>query len=136
VWLGFPLLDPVIGLAIGAAILVIVWGSARDMYYRIMDAVDPEIPQLVQKIASSPKEVMDVHEIAIRWVGHRQRAEFHIIVDCQMPTCQSHEVAENIRHDLFHAMPALVDATVHVDPCECEHCGEPHPTAHHTSQQT
>ncbi len=136
VWLGFPLLDPIVGLGIGAAILVIVWDSARDMYFRVMDAVDPEIPQLVTSIASRPGEVMDVHDVAIRWVGHRQRAEFHIIVDCQMSTCESHEVAEKIRHELFHAMPALVDATVHVDPCECDRCGDPHPTAHHTSPAT
>lgn len=133
VWLGFPLLDPIVGLGIGAAILVIVWSSARDMYFRIMDAVDPEISELVKRIASAPQEVMDVHDVAIRWVGHRQRAEFHIIVDCQMSTCKSHEIAEDIRHELFHAMPALVDATVHVDPCECERCGDAHPTAHHTN---
>lgn len=136
VWLGFPLLDPIVGLGIGAAILVIVWGSARDMYFRVMDAVDPEIPELVTKIAAAPKEVMDVHDVAIRWVGHRQRAEFHIIVDCQMSTCHSHEIAENIRHELFHVMPALVDVTVHVDPCQCDRCGDPHPTAHHAAAST
>ncbi len=133
VWLGFPLLDPLVGLGIGAAILVIVWNSGRDMYYRVMDAVDPEVTTKVEKIASSNKAVMDVHYVAIRWVGHRQRAEFHITVDCQMPTCKSHEIAENIRHELFHAMPALVDVTVHVDPCECERCGDPHIAAHHLS---
>lgn len=132
VWLGYPLLDPIIGLGIGAAILVIVWNSARDMYYRIMDAVDPEISMRVEKIAASANSVIDVHDVAVRWIGHRQRAEFHITVNCQMPTCQSHEIAETIRHSLFHAMPALVDVIVHVDPCECEHCDDPHITAHHT----
>lgn len=136
VWLGYPLLDPIVGLGIGAAILVIVWNSARDMYYRVMDAVDPEIPALVQKIASSANGVMNAHDVTVRWVGHRQRAEFHITVDCQMLTCQSHKIAEGIRHDLFHAMPALVDAIVHVDPCECEHCGDPHFSAHHLAPAT
>ncbi|MGH8245099.1 MAG: cation diffusion facilitator family transporter, partial [Gammaproteobacteria bacterium] len=131
VWLGFPLLDPIVGLLIGTAILGIVWQSARDMWYRVMDAVDPEITELVRAAAAQAEAVMDVHEVAVRWVGHRQRAEFHIVVDCQMPTCQSHQISEGIRHDLFHQMPALVDVTVHVDPCKCERCGDPHPTAHH-----
>ena len=131
VWLGYPLLDPIVGLGIGAAILVIVWNSGRDMYHRIMDAVEPEIPALIEEIASASKGVMDVHNVAVRWVGHRQRAELHITVDCQMLTCESHAIAETIRHDLFHAMPALVDAILHVDPCECEHCGDPHISAHH-----
>ena len=134
VWLGYPLLDPIVGLGIGIAILVIVWNSARDMYYRVMDAVDPEITLLVEKTVSKVQNVMDVHDVAIRWVGHRQRAEFHITVDCQMPTCQSHSIAENVRHELFHTLPALADITVHVDPCECERCGETHLTGHQSSR--
>ena len=133
VWFGYPLLDPIIGIGIGVAILVIVWNSARDMYYRVMDAVDPEITELVSSIAAQGEGVMEVNNVAIRWVGHRQRTEFHITVDCQMPTCQSHKIAETVRHDLFHAMPALADVTIHVDPCECEYCGETHFSGHELS---
>jgi cation diffusion facilitator family transporter len=133
VWLGYPLLDPIVGLGIGIAILVIVWDSGRDMFYRVMDAVDPELTKSVEKVGSKANGVMEVHDIAIRWVGHRQRAELHIIVDCQMPTCESHSIAEQVRHDLFHAMPALADVTIHVDPCECEHCGNSHLSGHASS---
>lgn len=136
VWMGYPVLDPIVGLGIGAAILVIVWNSARDMYYRVMDAVDPEITELVKKTASKVQDVMEVNNVAIRWVGHRQRAEFHITVDCQMPTCQSHAIGENVRHKLFHALPALADITIHVDPCECENCGDTHLSAHDLSHAT
>ena len=137
VWLGYPLFDPIVGLGIGLAILVIVWNSARDMYYRVMDAVDPEVTELVKKTASNVQNVMDVHDVAIRWVGHRQRTEFHIIVDCQMPTCQSHAIAEKVRHELFHALPALADITVHVDPCECENCSDAHAdVSNHQVSQT
>ena len=133
VWLGLPILDPLIGLGIGIAILFIVWDTARDMAYRVMDAVDPAIPALITKTAQETPGVQDVHDVAVRWVGHRQRTEFHITVDCQMSTCDSHAIAETLRHELFHSMPALVDATVHVDPCECDRCGDPHPTAHHVA---
>lgn len=136
VWLGYPLFDPIVGLGIGVAILVIVWNSARDMYYRVMDAVDPEITELVRITASKVQDVMEVNNVAIRWVGHRQRAEFHITVDCQMPTCQSHAIAENVRHELFHALPALADVTVHVDPCECEDCPDTHLSGHSVSPAT
>ena len=129
VWLGFPLFDPIIGILIGVAILVIVWNSARDMYYRIMDAVDPEITHLVEHTAEDVDGVISVHDVAIRWVGHRQRAEMHITVDCELPTHESHHIAEEVRHELFHVLPALVDITVHVDPCECERNNDHH---HHT----
>lgn len=134
VWLGYPLLDPIVGLGIGGAILVIVWKSAQDMYYRVMDAVDPEITRNVENVASKANGVMEVDNIAIRWVGHRQRAELHITVDCQMPTCESHSIAEKVRHDLFHDMPALADVIIHVDPCECERCNNSHFSGHGLSE--
>jgi cation diffusion facilitator family transporter len=73
VWLGYPMLDPLIGLAIGVAILFIVWDTARDIAYRVMDAVDPAIPALITQTAQQTPSVMDVHDVAVRWVGHRQR---------------------------------------------------------------
>src|SRR5215208_6164724 len=38
VWLGYPVLDPLIGLGIGIAILGIVWKTAKEMWQRMMDA--------------------------------------------------------------------------------------------------
>jgi cation diffusion facilitator family transporter len=132
VWLGFPLLDPIIGLIIGVTILGIVWKSAKEMVGRIMDAVEPQVTQLVTDTAAAVADVMDVHDVAIRWVGHRQRAEMHITVDCELPTHKSHHIAEEVRHALFHALPALVEITVHVDPCECARTHDHHHhTAHH-----
>ncbi|MBI5823306.1 MAG: cation transporter [Chloroflexi bacterium] len=131
VWLGFPLLDPIIGLGIGAAILGIVWKTAQDMWHRMMDAVDPEIHEDFKHTASHVSGVMDVHNTAIRWLGHRLYGEMHITVNCQQTTLQSHFIAEEVRHSLFHKLPALVEVVVHTDPCECDQTIEYHPTRHH-----
>ena len=131
VWLGFPLLDPIVGLGIGAAILGIVWKSAQDMWHRMMDAVDPEIHAEFKHIASHIPGVMDVHNTAIRWLGHRLYGEMHITVNCQQTTLQSHFIAEEVRHNLFHKIPSLVEVVVHTDPCECDEKIEYHPTSHH-----
>ena len=40
---GFPLADPIVGLLITVAILVVLRGAATDIYRRLMDAVDPEL---------------------------------------------------------------------------------------------
>ncbi len=131
VWLGFPLLDPIIGLGIGAAILGIVWKSAQEMWQRMMDAVDPELHEEFKHTASHVSGVMDVHNTAIRWLGHRLYGELHITVDCHQTTLQSHFIAEEVRHSLFHKIPALVEVVVHTDPCECDKTIEYHPTSHH-----
>jgi len=131
VWLGFPLLDPIVGLLIGVAILGIVWNSARDMWHRMMDAIDPSLYAELKHTAGHVPGVIDVHGAAIRWVGHRLWGELHVTVDCHQSTLQSHFVIEEVRHRLFHALPALVEVTVHADPCECESSIDYHPTRHH-----
>jgi len=131
VWLGFPLLDPIIGLGIGIAILGIVWKSAQDMWHRMMDAVDPEIYEEFKHVASHVNGVMDVHSAAVRWVGHRLWGEMHITVDCNLTVLQGHFITEEVRHALFHEFPALVEVVVHADPCECDSSIEYHPTSHH-----
>src|SRR5215208_969445 len=40
---GFPLADPIVGLLITVAILAVLRTAVRDVYRRIMDAVDPEL---------------------------------------------------------------------------------------------
>ncbi len=128
--LGFPLADPLVGFLIGIAILIVVGRAARDMWYRLMDAVDPAVGRSITDTAQRVPGVLAVHDVTVRWLGHRQRAELNIDVDGELPTTQSHQIAEEVRHDLFHALPALVEVTVHVDPEGEEHHMT---TVHHRS---
>lgn len=120
--LGFPLADPIIGMLITVAILFIVKDTALTMYRRLMDAVDPEIVDRIEQTAASVPGAGDVHDVRVRWLGHRLQAELHITVDEESPTRESHRIVEEVRHALFHAQPKLAAINVHVDPC-C-HSGE------------
>jgi len=75
VWFGFPLADPIMGFIIGVAILLIVKDAAREMWLRMMDATDPDVIQEIEKAAGEVEGVMDVHDITLRWLGHRQRGK-------------------------------------------------------------
>lgn len=130
-WLGFVWADPVIGLIIGLAILVIVRDAAREMWHRLMDATDPEIVRQIEHTTLHVAGVQSVHAIRARWVGHRLHAEAHIEVDCDLTLTQSHQIAEEVRHALFHALPALSDATVHLDPCGHDQNDHHAITVHH-----
>lgn len=135
-WLGYPILDSIIGLGIGIAIIGIVWKSAKEMWRRMMDAVDPEIHNQFKDTASHVEGVMDVHSAAIRWVGHRLWGEMHVTVKCTLTILEGHSITEEVRHALFHEFPALVDVVVHADPCECDKSIEYHAAAHHNSLPT
>src|SRR5215204_3777506 len=52
VWLGYPLLDPMVGLLIAAAILVIVWQSGKMVFSRLLDGVDPTLLDEIRSAAA------------------------------------------------------------------------------------
>ncbi len=130
---GLPILDPLIGLGITAVILFILKDATVSVVRRLMDVVEPEIVARLEQTASSTPGVHDVHDLRVRWLGHTLHAELHVTVDEDLPTRESHQIAEEVRHRLLHAEPRLVAIVVHVDPCG--HSGEdPHAlTAHHWS---
>lgn len=115
-WLGFPLADPIIGLLIGIAILFITRDAAVTMWYRLMDAIDPEILTQAEQVAQQQVAVKALRRLRMRWMGHRLHAEVHIAVEPHLTTAQSHHIAEQLRHNLFHQIPNLAEVVVHIDP--------------------
>ncbi len=115
-WLGFPILDPIIGILIGVAILFITRDATVTMWYRLMDAIEPEILEQAETVLNRQTEVKEFRRLRMRWAGHRLHADVCIAVDPQMTTAESHQIAENLRHDLFHELASLSEVVVHVDP--------------------
>ena len=115
-WLGFPIIDPITGLLIGVAILFITRDAAVTMWYRLMDAIDPETLAKAEKAVQHQAAVKELRRLRMRWMGHRLYAEVHIAVEPLLTTVQSHHIAEKLRHDLFHQIPNLAEVVVHVDP--------------------
>ncbi|MEJ7652155.1 MAG: cation diffusion facilitator family transporter [Chloroflexia bacterium] len=99
---GYPLADPIIGLVITVAILFVVRDTARLMWGRLMDSVDPEIVDGIERTAAMTPGAEEVHGVRVRWLGHNLQAELHLTVDGALSTYESHEIVEQVRHALFH----------------------------------
>lgn len=129
--LGWQLADPIVGLAITLAILVVVKNAARDIYRRLMDAVDPALVEQVTAILAGVDGIDAVEAVRIRWVGHELHAEAEVTSDGKLTLAQAHDVAEHARHHLLHEVPRLAQATIHSSPSAHEGV-DPHSlTAHH-----
>jgi len=115
-WLGFPIIDPIIGLLIGIAILFITKEATVTMWYRLMDAIEPELLGMAEHVISHQPQVKALRRLRMRWMGHRLHVEVQIAVDAQLTTAQSHTVAEQLRHDLLHEIAKLAEVVVHLDP--------------------
>jgi len=116
VWLGYPLADPLVGLGITLAILRIVWHSARAVFTRMLDGVEPEVIDEIHHAATHVAGVREVAEVRARWIGHRLHAEVNIAVDPRLSVAEGHAIAKEVHHQLLHHLNYLAGATIHVDP--------------------
>jgi cation diffusion facilitator family transporter len=114
--LGWHWADPIVGLAITAAIALVLRDAARQVYRRLMDAVDPELIDTAETTLRAVHGVHDVTTVRMRWIGHRLHAEADLVVDAGLSLLQAHEIAADAEHRLTHAIPGLDGATMHVDP--------------------
>jgi len=114
--LGWDWADPVVGLVITVAILGVLRQAAREIYRRLMDAVDPALLDQAEQALRAVPGVLDVGQVRLRWVGHQMRAECEVIVDANTSVIEAHQVAVGAEHALVHALPHLTGALVHADP--------------------
>src|ERR687897_108237 len=116
VWVGVPILDPLIGLAITVAILFIVKDAARAVFLRLLDGVEPSI---LSKVEHAPLRVDGVeggHEVRARWLGHRVHADLHVPVDRRLSVAEAHSIMDQVHDELAEHVPAFGGATIHVCP--------------------
>ncbi|HMI27287.1 MAG TPA: cation diffusion facilitator family transporter, partial [Streptosporangiaceae bacterium] len=114
--LGWDWADPVVGLLITVAILAVLRQAAREIYRRLMDAVDPALVDQAEQALRAVPGVLDVGQVRLRWIGHQLRAECEIVIDPAATAVQSHQITVAAEHALLHALPRLSAALVHADP--------------------
>src|SRR6266487_633656 len=114
--LGVRAADPVIGLLITVAILLVLTDAAREVYRRLMDAVDPALVDRVEQTLRATPEVLGVGEVRLRWIGHQLRAECEITVADAATVVAAHAIAHDAEHRLIHAVPRLTAAFVQPEP--------------------
>jgi len=130
---GYPLADPLVGLAITIAILFVLRDAALRVFYRLMDAVEPGLTEAAQHVLETTPGVEEAPEVRIRWVGHQLWADANVTVNSERSFTEAHAIADDARHRLLHDVARLTQVTVHVDPCV--HSGADHhiASAHHSA---
>lgn len=114
--LGLRIADPIAGLVITVVILTVVYTTSRSVLQRILDAVDPHIIPSIVQIASKIPGVRGVSDARARWVGHTLHIALNVEVDAELTLAKAHDIAEEVRHQLFHDVKGLSEANIHTDP--------------------
>ncbi|MFF5447791.1 cation diffusion facilitator family transporter [Streptomyces sp. NPDC012888] len=131
--LGWRAADPVVGLLITLAILLVLKDAAREVLRRLMDSVDPALVETAEAALRGVPGVLGTGQVRMRWIGHSLRAEADIVVDPNLTVVRAHELAVAAEHALIHSVPRLTAATVHTDHAPAG--TDPHAAlAHHTAR--
>lgn len=121
---GWQLADPIVGLAISVAILKVLRTAARDVYGRLMDRVDPMLVDRIGHELGHVAGIDAVDRVRVRWIGHELHADADVAVDSTLDVTTTHDVLEDARHHLLHAIPRLADVLLHANPAGCHHAHE------------
>jgi len=122
--IGWKLADPIVGLLITIAILLILKDAAVVIFRRLMDSVDSELVDTCERVLLGVDGVESVEKVRIRWVGHELFAEALVVSDCNLSLSDAHRIAEVAHHRLLHEIPRLTEVVIHTDPCA--HDGRDH----------
>jgi len=116
VWLGVPILDPIIGIAITIAILFIVKDAALAVWTRLIEGIEPEILAAIEHAPSHVTGVRAVGEVRARWLGHRVYSDVMIEVDPQLSVAEADVLAQQVEKSLRQHVRLLGTAVVRVCP--------------------
>ncbi|MBE8525280.1 cation transporter [Amycolatopsis sp. H6(2020)] len=113
---GFPAADPIVGLVITVAILFVLRDAAKEVFRRLLDAVDPASVELAERTARDVGGVLGARDLRMRWIGHHLRAELAVTVAADLTVEAAHALAHEVEHRLLHTIPRLTAVVVHTEP--------------------
>ena len=134
VWAGFERADPIVGLVISIAIFAVLRGAARQIYHRLMDAVDPDIVDDITHQALHTPGVRAVTATQVRWLGHRLVADLTIDVEPAASVHDGHQIASATRARLIDHVAHIDDVHIHVHPYQPGDESHPLGQAHSTAE--
>lgn len=116
--MGYPILDPVIGLIIGILILKTAYEIGKENLDNIMGKVPSEkFINKIKKIAdNSSPYAQNAHNIKVDYLGSYATVTLHIEIDGDMSLNESHKIVHVVQNNIVKKVPEVKYAMVHACP--------------------
>lgn len=105
--LGFPLADPIVGLVIAAAILVLFWGTVRSVGRRLMDGIEPELIDRAEHALGHTPGLAGVGRVRLRWSGHRLTGDAVVVIDGEPSFREAEAISADAEARVRRALPKV-----------------------------
>jgi len=117
--IGFPILDPLAGIAVSIIILKTGFSIYWEAVTALMDtAPSKKVIQEVENISLNIEGIKSVHEIKARKHGGQILVDMKICVDKDLTVEKGHHLASKAKHALISANKNIKDVLIHVNPCK------------------
>lgn len=115
--IGYPILDPIIGLIIGFLILKTAYEVGKENIDNIMGKVpSQEFINKIKRVANKTPKAQDAHNIKVDYLGSYAVVSLHVKVDGNMTVDESHKIAHIVETNLINKIPEVKYAVVHICP--------------------
>jgi cation diffusion facilitator family transporter len=111
---GLAWLDPIVGLLIGVTILFITRDATRQVWQRLMDAVEPNYVDRIEQLAGEVRGVEQVTAVRARWIGHMLDVIVEVRVAEGLLHVESQAIVERVRRQLRDNLGVAVQVVVAV----------------------
>jgi cation diffusion facilitator family transporter len=114
--LGYPVVDPIVGILIGVVIVFVTRDAAVSIWHRLMDAIDPKLVEQARAKILEHTEIKAIYRLQMRYIGHHLFVEALLAVDPALTVAESETLTDHISHELYHVLTNMADVTIGIVP--------------------
>jgi cation diffusion facilitator family transporter len=120
--LGFPIIDPIVGLFIGIIIIHTAYEVGRDNINNIMGKVpSEELIKEIHDVAESVPGVYGVHDIRVNYLGAYATTTLHVSLDPNLSLKEAHKIAHQVQDKIDSNVELIEGVTCHTCPLGLEY---------------
>ena len=113
--LGYPLLDPISGVAIAILIGKTSYGIARDASGILSDRVVID-EEAIRRVVMGVPDVLGCHHIRTRGPLDHVFLDLHVWFAADTPLRDAHALSHVVKDRLMERFPQIADAIIHIEP--------------------
>ena len=115
--MGYPALDPIVGLLIGFLIIKTAYEIVKENINNIMGKVpSKELITQIKNVANKTPHAQGAHNIKVDYLGSYATVYLHIELDGNMTLTETHKIAHNVENNILNKIPEVKYVMVHVCP--------------------
>lgn len=115
--IGAPWLDGVVGIGISSWICYTGILIFIESFNVLMDvSIDKNTTDLIYNLAKKYKDIIKLENLYSTPIGYKYVIVFTILIDGNMSTFKSHEIADNLENDILNNIEQIDSVIIHVNP--------------------